>query len=174
MAQIQEERRRNEVMKRKLALVEEELHASGSGEDDSVVETLQRAKQVQKTISDYEALLCDLFETPLRSAADFAVGPNGRRLRFDQDRVAHQLRHLMTRMMELPPVYHCQNIPTKRAIVQGLICSIEGVFSLTNQLHELHRQQAVSKTPRRIGIDIRRSVLDLNALEQAVNRFSFH
>jgi hypothetical protein len=174
MAQIQEARRQHEILKREIAVAEEALDESVPSEDGSVVEGLRRAKQVQSSIRDYESLLCDLFAAPMRSAADFIAGFAARGQAFDTDLVSQPLRHLVTRVMELPAAYQRQSTPTKRAIVQGLICAVEGAFALTGQLRELRRRQAVGRTPRRIAVDIRRSALDLHALEQAVNRFSFH
>jgi chromosome segregation ATPase len=174
MMLIQAERQRNRELRQAIDATERALNESAASDASSVTENLQRAQQIQKVLDEYTVLLRDIFASPtLLPPSRYASKSDRCSVNIDTDLLKRPVRDIVERVLELPRSYSTQDLPTKRAIVQGLICSLEASNSLTAQIHDLERRQAVSKTPRRIGIDISVAAAELFALQEGIKRFSF-
>ena len=66
-----------------------------------------------------------------------------------------------------------QPIKTKRAIIQGLIRSIELANEIVSKIRALQKSLELSKTPRRIGFDIKTHAVNLYVLTKEIRRFTF-
>jgi hypothetical protein len=171
---IQAERQRNRELRQAIDATERALNEFAASDASSVPESLQRAQQIQKVLDEYTVLLRDIFASPtLLPPSSYASKSDRRPVNIDTDLLKRPARDIVERVLELPRSYSTQDLPTKRAIIQGLICSLEASNSLTAQIHDLERRQAVSKTPRRIGIDISVAAAELFALQEGIKRFSF-
>jgi hypothetical protein len=168
MARITAERELNAHLKCEIATCENIL-----GEESEVGNTFKN-RQIGNSVNDLEILIRDLFSLGWRSIATFYVSPANRRyLTRDSDLLPHPVRDVVERMRRLPGGYMGQPLPVKRAIIQGLICSVELHQKLSEQIHELQRRKSISQTPIRISFEIHSLVAQLFALEREINRISF-
>jgi hypothetical protein len=174
MMMIQAERQRNSDLRQAIDETERALNEPAASDVGSVIEKVQRTQQIQKVLDEYTLLLREIFANPIScSASRYASKSDRRSVKIDTDLLKRPVRDIVQKVCGLPRSYCAQDLPTKRAIIQGLICSLETANSLTGQIHDLERRQVASKTPRRIGIDISAAAAELFALQESINRFSF-
>ena len=172
MTEIKSEREANIRLKDKLARIEEALACDRTDHSQQVqVENLRR---IERSISEFEALLVNIFATPWQSIAAAYLTPAELKSETDPDLLPRPVRDIVQRMRELPRNYKAQGVVKKRAIVQGLVCSLETASELAAKIHELEKEQKRSRTPLRVGIEIHGVAVQLHALTRCINRFCFN
>jgi DNA repair exonuclease SbcCD ATPase subunit len=174
MREISQARAEHQAILDEMAAIENRLHSTDDGDSDSVVERLKAVNSSKSNVADYQLLLRDIFtSTSFPVASRILSSPEIQKIPLDPDLLPHPLRDVVERLAALPTEFRRQPVPTKRAIFQGLICSIEMSFDLANKIRAFERQKFKSTTPRRIGIDIHNLAVQLYVLEYYVKRFSF-
>lgn len=174
MVEIKAERAENERLKQRLALLEEKLGASNPACRTQAVQ-MENLRRVEKNITDFESLLAHIFSNQWQSIAASYLKPSElKNSDIDPDLLPRPVRDIVKRMLELPTKYRAQDIIGKRAIIQGLICSLETASDLAVKIHDLEKEQKVSRTPLRFGIEIHGLAIQLYALTRCINRFCFN
>ena len=174
MRQLKAERVRNEDLKTEIALTEAALNGTQNVRSDSLIVRVDELKRIQKNIDAYETLLVDIFAKPWQSiATNYLSTTETRSIKSDPDLLPQPVRDIVQRINKLPRKYKDQDIVTKRAIIQGLICCLEAAGELAAKIHDLEKQQKQTKTPTRVGIEIRNIAMQLYVLTQSINRFKY-
>lgn len=174
LVQIQEERKRRLELKNQLLDLEDQIEECGDACESTRVEA-RSIKQTQynynKILDDYETLLGLIFEPPklVGKKHDFKM----RRSDYDIDLLPTSMRRMAQQLSELPAQYKSQNLTTKRAIIQGLVCTREETRKLKEKIYVLERKRNTSTTPRSLSFEINKYIQQFNILSGEMKRFKF-
>ncbi|EAY11605.1 hypothetical protein TVAG_081770 [Trichomonas vaginalis G3] len=174
LVQIQEERKRKLELKNQILDLQDEIDECGDLEQSTRVKK-GSVKQVSinynKILDDYETLLALLFEPPqlVGRKHDFKMCKSD----YDIDLLPTTMRRIAQQLEALPDNYKSQNLPTKRAIIQGLVYSREETRKLKEKIYALEKKRNTSTTPRSLTFEINKYIQQFNILSGEMKRFKF-
>lgn len=171
---IHNARLENNQLRRNIALAEEQLNQLDSGLDSSCQKELSKRKIILKNLEEYRKLLHEIFSNINQDHFGvFLSSLEIAKIDYDPDLLPHPIRDVVHKLKLLPTQYKMQPVQKQRAIIQGLIRSVELANELVFKIRELQGSQEAAKTPRRVGFDIRTHAVNLYVLTREIRRFSF-
>lgn len=172
--QIQNARNENIQLRQKISQAESYLQSLNSDAFGLRQQELARRKFIRKNLEEYQKILKEIYSNIQQD--HFGVFLNATevcRINYDPDLLPHPIRDVVQKMKKLPTSYSGQPIKTKRAIIQGLIRSIELANEIVSKIRVLQKSLEATKTPRRIGFDIKAQAVNLYVLTKEIRRFNF-
>ena len=174
IGQIRNARNENQALKENIAQCELHLYNMKESPQVSREQEIYKRNLIRRNLEQYQKLLNEIFATIQEnhfgrylSAADI------RKINLDPDLLPQPIRDVVHRLRKLPIRYGNEPVATKRAIVQGLIRSIELGNEIVAKIKVLQRSLAITKTPRRIQFEIKTHAVHLYVLTHEIRRFDF-
>ena len=174
ICQIQNARNENLELKHKIMQAEQYLRSFDSDFLESRQQEIARRKFIRKNLDEYQRILKEIYSGISQDHFGVFLSPTDvSKINYDPDLLPQPIRDVVQKMKKLPTTYTNQPIKTKRAIIQGLIRSIELANEIVSKIRTLQKSLEASKTPRRIGFDIKTQAVNLYVLTKEIRRFNF-
>ena len=174
LVQIQEERRLNQKLKKDIFNAQHDLDESEDAVEEILKERAAKKKQVaslDQVLSEYESLFSVVFQPPQLVGRQHQI--RMKKSDYDVDLLPVGLRRIARQLQQLPERYSKQPITTKRAMIQGLICTREEVNKLAEKIYALERRRCTSTTPRSLSFEIDKYTKQFMILTNEMRRFKF-
>ncbi|OHT16018.1 hypothetical protein TRFO_13502 [Tritrichomonas foetus] len=174
ISQITTARLENQELRSNIAKAEEYLSDFETNVQETRQQEIIRRNIIKKNLTEYQKLLNEIFSNFQQShfGVFLTIAEIGK-INYDSDLLPHPIRDVVQKLKKLPTQYSKQPVATKRAIIQGLIRSIELANDIVYKIRELQKSLNASKTPKRIGFDIRAHATNLYVLTHEIKRFNF-
>lgn len=174
ICQIQNARNENIELKHKISQAEQYLRSFETDILAARQQELAHKKFIRKNLEEYQKILREIYSNIQQDYFGVYLSPTDvSKINYDPDLLPQPIRDVVQKMKKLPTTYSNQPIKTKRAIIQGLIRSIELANEIVSKIRALQKSLELSKTPRRIGFDIKTHAVNLYVLTKEIRRFTF-
>lgn len=174
ICQIQNARNENLELKHKISQAEQYLRSFDTEFLESRKQEIAHRKFIRKNLEEYQKILKEIYSGIQQDHFGVFLSPTDiSKINYDPDLLPHPIRDVVQKMKKLPTTYTNQPIKTKRAIIQGLIRSIELANEIVANIRTLQKSLEATTTPRRIGFDIKAQAVHLYVLTKEIRRFNF-
>ena len=175
LVQIQEERRLNTQLKEDIFTIQQELGESEEIATAKVQAKINKKKQIanyDQILNEYESLLSIIFQPPQLVGRQHQI--NMKKSDYDIDLLPLGQRRIAKQLQQLPDRYAKQPLNTKRAMIQGLLCTREEANKLAAKIYSLEKKRSISTTPRSITFEIDKYTKQFMILTHEMKRFKFN
>ena len=175
LVQIQEERRLNTKLRKDIFDAQQQLDESEEAVELILQERAIQKKQVaslDQVLAEYESLFSIVFKPPQLVGRQHQF--RMKKTDYDVDLLPVGLRRIARQLQTLPERYQKQPITTKRAMIQGLICTREEVNKLAEKIYSLEKRRCTSTTPRSLSFEIEKYTKQFMILTNEMKRFKFN